>query len=80
MFQQLPWVTNLDEARQGVLANMTFEMGIDGLLEFKDTLLAVQAGDYQVASEEMLKSKWATKDAPARAQRLSLQMATGKWI
>ena len=68
----------LDEARQGVLLNMAFQLGTAGLLGFKSTLALVAAGKYAEASEQMLKSKWATQ-TPARAKRLAEQMKTGEW-
>jgi lysozyme len=75
---QLPWTVNLDEARFGVLVNMTFNMGITTMLKFKDTLTHIQAGQYDLAAESMLKSQWA-RQVGARAQRLSDQMRTGEW-
>ena len=74
----LPWFDRLDEARRGVLVNMAFQLGTDGLLGFKSTLALVAAGKYSEASEQMLKSKWATQ-TPARAKRLADQMKTGVW-
>lgn len=75
---RLPWIAKLDPARKGVLINMAFQMGVAGLLGFKNTLALIQAGKYQDAAKAMLQSKWATQ-TPARAQRLSNQMATGEW-
>lgn len=74
----LPWLSKLDPARRGVMLNMAFQMGVMGLLGFKTTLAMVSAGKYQEAAKQMLQSKWA-KQTPARAQRLSNQMATGEW-
>ena len=68
----------LDEARQGVLVNMAFQLGTAGLLGFKSTLALIAAGKYVEAAEQMLKSKWATQ-TPARAERLAEQMKTGEW-
>lgn len=75
---RLPWISKLDPARNGVLINMAFQMGVTGLLGFKNTLALIQSGKYQEAAKAMLQSKWATQ-TPARAQRLSNQMATGQW-
>ena len=75
---KLPWITKLDPARKGVLINMAFQMGVTGLSAFKNTLALVQAGRYQDAAKAMMQSKWASQ-TPARAQRLSNQMATGEW-
>ena len=74
----LPWSLALDEARQGVLLNMAFQLGTAGLLGFKSTLALIAAGKYTEAAEQMLKSKWATQ-TPARAKRLAEQMKTGEW-
>lgn len=75
---ELPWSAKLDDARQGVLLNMAFQMGISGLLGFRNTLAMIQRGDYVGAARGMLNSKWA-KQTPARCRRLSEQMRTGEW-
>ena len=74
----LPWFAKLDQARQGVLVNMAFQLGTDGLLAFRQTLGLVRDGRYAEASEQMMKSKWA-EQTPARARRLAEQMKTGEW-
>lgn len=76
--RRLPWFQNLDDARKGVLLNMAFQLGVDGLLEFKNTLKFIENGDYKRASDNMLLSKWATQ-TPERARRMAKQMATGAW-
>lgn len=68
----------LDEARKGVLLNMAFNLGVQGLLGFRNTLKLIETGKYEEASKEMLKSKWA-KQVGDRAVRLSKQMLTGEW-
>lgn len=75
---RLPWYDSLDEARQGVLANMAFQMGVDGLLGFRNTLAMVERGEYAAAADGMMASKWA-QQTPRRAARLSQQMRTGEW-
>lgn len=76
--EHLPWATHLDEARHGVLVNMAFNMGINGLLGFHRTLAMVEAGNYEGAASAMLESKWA-EQVGARAERLAKQMETGIW-
>lgn len=75
---RLPWLKKLDPARRGVLVNMAYQLGIAGLLGFKNTLALIERGEYIKASSEMLGSKWA-KQTPARANRLSVQMRSGEW-
>lgn len=76
--KRIPWIGKLDPVRRGVLINMAFQMGVDGLLGFKNTIKMIEHGDYQGAAKGMLNSLWA-RQTPARAQRLSNQMRTGVW-
>ena len=72
----LPWWKSLDDVRQDVLVNMTFNMGINTLLQFRNTLAMMQGGNYADAADGMLASLWA-RQVGARAQRLARQMRTG---
>ena len=76
--KSLPWWRELTEPRQAVILGMAFQMGVDGLLGFKNTLAMVKSGDYAGASENMLKSKWA-QQTPERAKRMSDQMRLDEW-
>lgn len=76
--QQLSYFSSLSEPRQAVLVNMAFQLGINGLLNFKKTLNFIQASDYDSASKEMLNSTWAIQ-TPVRAKELSEQMRSGMW-
>lgn len=75
--QYLQWFDSLDDARQDVLINMCFNMGIGALLEFKNTLTLIKAGQYPEAANEMLQSKWASQ-VGSRAVELANQMKTGE--
>lgn len=77
LLRALPWVASLDSVRQRVLLDMAFNLGITGLLGFKNTLATIKAGNYQRGAEMMLQSKWAGQ-VGQRAVRLSRMMATGK--
>lgn len=77
--KRLPWFQNLDDVRKGVLLNMAFQLGVDGLLGFKNTLKMVEEGKYAEAADNMLLSKWA-QQTPARAQRMAEQMRHGQWV
>jgi lysozyme len=74
----LPWVRSLNEARQGALLNMAFQMGIGGLLGFQQTLAAIRDEHYEHAAHLMLLSKWA-QQTPKRARKMARQIATGEW-
>jgi lysozyme len=74
--KRLVWWRDLSYMRQRVVSNMAFNMGIDGLLTFTNTLAAMQAGKYQDAATGMLASKWA-KQVGDRAKRLAAMMVLG---
>ena len=76
--QKIPFFKDLSKPRQGVLLNMAFQMGVSGLLGFRNTLRTIESGDYKKAADEMLRSLWA-RQTPERARRLSVQMATDRW-
>jgi lysozyme len=78
LLKALPWVEQLDDARQGVLVNMAFNLGVPGLLKFVATLDAVKGGRYGEAAHSMLRSLWANQ-VGSRAERLAKQMETGQW-
>ena len=48
-----------------------------GLSGFGRMLAAMERGDYDTAAKEMLDSKWAKQDSPARARRLAKVMVRG---
>lgn len=74
----LPWFQRLNEPRQAVLIGMAFQMGVDGMLGFHNTLEAVRDERWQDASDGIKRSQWATQ-TPARAKRMANQMLTGEW-
>ena len=75
--RRFPWWPKLSPARQQVVASMGYQLGLDGLLRFRRMLAALERGDYRAASDEMLDSKWAITDSPARARRLAQMMLRG---
>jgi GH24 family phage-related lysozyme (muramidase) len=60
-----------------VIIEMVFQLGIGGVSKFKKMWKALKQNDYQIASEEMLDSKWA-KQTPKRAEELSSVMKSCK--
>jgi lysozyme len=74
----LPIWSGLSEPRQGVLLNMTFNLGFEGLMRFRKMYEALVVHDYARAAEEMLDSDWASQ-VGARADRLARQMQEDQW-
>ena len=74
--ERFPWFKNLDDTRKIILLNMSFNLGIKGLLSFKKMLQSLSIHSYLEASIQMLESKWAYQ-VGKRAEELSEMMRTG---
>jgi lysozyme len=66
----------LNDARKIALIELVFNMGINALLGFKKTLVALEAGDYKLASQELLASLWA-KEVGFRSEKIAYLIETG---
>jgi lysozyme len=73
-----PWVVQLDPVRQSVMVAMCFNLGLNKLRQFKQTLPAIQQGRWEDASDGMLSSLWA-RQVGKRAVRLAEMMRTGRY-
>ena len=76
--EALPDWRSLAEARQAVLLNMAFNLGVRGLLRFVRMLEAVGREDWDAARAAMLNSRWA-RQVGRRAVELAAQMQRGTW-
>lgn len=68
--EQLLDSSKVDPAAFGVVTEMVYQIGATGVSKFKKTLEHLNNGDYENASKEMLKSKWAIQ-TPDRAVSLA---------
>jgi lysozyme len=75
--EKFEWYRNLDEVRKKVIIDMAFNLGMGGLLSFKNMIKAIKLNDFPTAAVEMLNSKWANQ-VGVRAKRLSKMMKTGQ--
>lgn len=73
----LSFYNALDESRQLCLLNIIFHLGVNDFLACEALLLAVEKGDYEKASKEILNCKGA-HNAPERYQQLAYIMRTGE--
>jgi lysozyme len=72
------WFKSLCLARQDVVLEMLFNLGIERFLGFKRMIEAIRVGDFQKASNEMLCSEWAGQ-VKRRAVNLSNMMRSGEY-
>jgi len=67
---------DLDPVRRCIIVNMIFNMGYRKVCGFEKMIAALKTPNYQLASMEMLDSKWA-KQVKGRAHDLARMMETG---
>jgi len=69
LVSRIPWIAAQPEPVQRALQNMAYQLGVNGLMQFRKTLAALRAGDYTQAVEDALDSRWA-RQTPNRAARV----------
>ena len=75
--QSFHWFKGLNKARQGVIVELIFNIGLARFSKFKQTIAALAAKDYNKAADEMLDSKWASQ-VGKRATTLITIMRSGR--
>ena len=76
--KKIAFFKELDDERQYALLDMAFNLGINGLLQFRRMLEALACGNYNTAAAECLSSKYA-QDTGVRAERIARVIKTGKF-
>ncbi|MCZ6898261.1 MAG: lysozyme, partial [Betaproteobacteria bacterium] len=76
--QTFNWFGGLDEVRTAVIVNMVYNLGLTRFSKFKKTIGFIELNEWEMASVEMLNSKWANQ-VGSRANELSEMMKTGEW-
>jgi lysozyme len=71
----LAWA-KCNEQRQAILVSMVYQLGFNGTLVFKKMWAAIEMGNFEEASKQMLDSLWA-KQTPKRASRHAKTMKDG---
>ncbi|ELE5025658.1 glycoside hydrolase family protein [Vibrio fluvialis] len=74
--ETLPYFASLNDARQAVIVDMIFNLGLPRFGMFKKMIAAIEQKLWHVAANEMLNSRWA-RQVGKRAKTLSEMMRTG---
>lgn len=72
-YRLVPSFNRLSDNRKIVLMSMVFQIGENGVSQFRNMLAAIEIEDFDIAAAEMLDSLWA-RQTPNRALRLSNMM------
>lgn len=72
------WFNAQDSVRQAALTNMTFNLGLDGLLHFPHFLGYMLVKDYPNAVKELTDTPWHSQTG-VRADRIIAMINSGAW-
>jgi lysozyme len=67
---RLEWFQRLPPKKKLALANMAYQLGVDGVFGFRRMLAAMKRADWSEAKREALDSKWA-RQTPERAKEVA---------
>jgi lysozyme len=70
LLQTLDWYEELPPNVQGVILEMCFQIGTNGMLKFKKMIANMKNKDWKAASDEMKDSKW-YRQTKNRCERLA---------
>ena len=72
------WFSELNEARQDAMIDISFNLGQTRLRKFKKALTAMEKSDWDTAANEFMDSKW-SKQVGNRAKELTEIIRNGKY-
>ena len=75
--EQHGWYNQLDTIRKKIITDMGFNLGVPGLLKFKNMIQCIKDKQYIAAANEMRDSRWHNQ-VGKRALRLEKMMRTGE--
>jgi lysozyme len=79
LVHRFPWVEGLDDVRQVAMCNLAFNLGINGLAQFRNTLAAIQRADWQAAVQGLRQSLWYRQVGKSRSDRILHMIGTGEY-
>ena len=74
----LPWAAYLSEVRLGALIDAAYNLGVAGLLEFKETLSAMKVKDWVGAVQGFRQSLW-YQQVPDRVNTVCYMVLFDEW-
>lgn len=72
--REAPFLHTLPEGVQHALVGMAYQMGVAGVMSFRRMWAALEQGDWELAAEEALHSRWA-EQTPRRAHEVAAMIA-----
>lgn len=75
--EKFKWYQIQDDVRKCALIELTFNLGISGLLGFKNMLVSLQQKDYIQAKNDLLESRWSSQVGSRRADNIAYRIEHG---
>ena len=72
------WISDLNEARQDAMVDISFNLGQTRLRKFQQALTAMSKSDWDTAADEFMDSKW-SKQVGNRAKELTGIIRSGEY-
>lgn len=69
--ERFPWYAGLSGARQRAIVELIYNMGLTKLMGFVKFLRAMASGDYGIAADELINSRWYQQVKPQRGDRIA---------
>lgn len=79
VLERFPWVQQLDDVRQVAIYNLAFNLGIEGLAKFGNTLEAIKRGDWEAAARGLRGSLWYRQVQRSRSTRIIDMIRSGEF-
>ena len=76
--RSFPWFADLDEARRDAMIDIAFNLGLTRLRSFVNALEAMAHGQYDVAANEFMDSRW-SQQVGNRAVEVTEMIRTGEY-
>lgn len=76
---QFVWYNALDDVRKDVFVELCFNLGLNKLMDFKQTIASTANKDYKGAAAHLLDSLWAKQVSRTRSENIAQRLATGSY-
>jgi lysozyme len=73
------WYKIQDDVRKCALIELCFNLGVHGLLEFRNMIAALLAKDYATAANELMDSAWVRQVGRTRSEDLAHRIEYGSY-
>lgn len=77
--QEYEWFTLLDDVRGGVVIELAFNIGTNGVCKFINMIDALKHKNYSQASKELLSSTWSSQVGKIRSDDMCYRLLNGRY-